>query len=1071
MIAAGALALLLSLGGAAPPHRVRNSTPDSALVAAARANVDAIRDSLRRTLIETAGDSQPAAGLAIARQLAEALAAAWNDSFPMRQVERFAAWPIADRRIKASADSLRAAGNRALGRNGLAAALRDWRESYRRCAQIGDSAGMGAAFGNMGAGYYQSSELDSADHYLTKSREIAEPIGDWRTVGNAVGTLAEIQTDRGALRRAADLYALAADIRTRTGDARGAAADRNNLGLIAGQLGDLNRARRAFDSAFASNRAAGRDEPAAANLINLGNLSSLEGDYPEADAHYREALALYRAHGNRVDAASVLRALGLLALQRGNYHQALDRFTEALAVFRQTGPVADEIDVRRDVSLTHAAMGNLQGALIQLQRAEALAGRGNPGHDQVAELAQLALAHADLAVQFNIYADAKQYYDHAEKLFREAGESRGQAEAESGLGLLLALRSDFHGALTRISLALRTQEAIGDPRSAALTRLLLGAIQAKVGDTTAARSSIASALSALRTLGDVAGEAEAMGALAELAVQERLPLKAESQYRIALARLGTAIAPAISWRLHSGLGRVLRSRGALDESAAELRAAAREGEQMSASVRAGERRAAFSSDKGDVYAQLASVEIARGNTDSAFEASERLRARELLDLLAQGRVTLPVGGGANGALASREQDLRRQIDVLTGELESARTVGALRGPLAPERTSVAVREALAQVQRRYGDLLLQMRDSQPEYAAMVTGRVASARSIRSRLAAGEALLEYLVEDSTTLLFVVTADTTATIDLGVSRHELAKLVDFSRGMLVRPSSSARSELWRAPLRRLNTFLVEPAEKSGLLAGKQSLIIVPQAELHYVPFAALLGASGDDAFLVERYRVSYAPSASVWLRLRERAPATGSMVLALAPRVDALPASRAEVEAIGRIYGARTEMLIGSQASERALRAAAPRASIVHFATYGVLNKDNPLFSFVELAPENGMGGRLEVHDVFGLQLNARLVVLSACQTALGAGALEDVPAGDDWVGLVQAFHSAGAANVIAGLWPVDDHATAELMGNFYAELSRGHPEAEALALAQRKMIRNSATAHPFYWAAFTMSGGQ
>ena len=116
MIGTSALALLLLLGRSAAPHRVPNPMPDSALVAAARANVDAIRDSLRRTLIETASDSQPAAGLAIARHLAEALAAAWNDSFPMRQVKRFEAWPIADRRIKASADSLRAAGNRTASR-------------------------------------------------------------------------------------------------------------------------------------------------------------------------------------------------------------------------------------------------------------------------------------------------------------------------------------------------------------------------------------------------------------------------------------------------------------------------------------------------------------------------------------------------------------------------------------------------------------------------------------------------------------------------------------------------------------------------------------------------------------------------------------------------------------------------------------------------------------------------------------------------------------------------------------------------------------------------------------------
>jgi CHAT domain-containing protein len=166
-----------------------------------------------------------------------------------------------------------------------------------------------------------------------------------------------------------------------------------------------------------------------------------------------------------------------------------------------------------------------------------------------------------------------------------------------------------------------------------------------------------------------------------------------------------------------------------------------------------------------------------------------------------------------------------------------------------------------------------------------------------------------------------------------------------------------------------------------------------------------------------------------------------------------------------------VLVGNQASRRALLDAAPEQGIIHLATYGVLNKDNPLFSFVELMPRGGDDGRLEVHDVFGLRLQARLVVLSACQTALGAGALADVPPGDDWVGLVQAFLFAGASNVMATLWPVEDRATADLMTRFYTTLAAGQPEAEALAEAQRAVLRNPATAHPFYWAEFTLSGGR
>ena len=256
------------------------------------------------------------------------------------------------------------------------------------------------------------------------------------------------------------------------------------------------------------------------------------------------------------------------------------------------------------------------------------------------------------------------------------------------------------------------------------------------------------------------------------------------------------------------------------------------------------------------------------------------------------------------------------------------------------------------------------------------------------------------------------------------------------------------------------------------GKQRLLIAPHAELHYLPFAALVRPGPPEQVLVERYILEYVPSASVWLRLRARpGPPARAGVLALAPRVAALPGSRAEVAAIGRIFGTQARVLVGPQATESAFRMFAPDQGIVHLATFGVLNKRNPLFSFVELGPGENQDGRLEVHEVFGLTLNARLLVLSACQTGLAAGALADVPPGDDWVGLVNGFLYAGVSNVMATLWPVADVATARLMERFYTELAAGRSEAEALALAQRAAVRNSATARPFFWAGFTLVRGR
>jgi len=231
--------------------------------------------------------------------------------------------------------------------------------------------------------------------------------------------------------------------------------------------------------------------------------------------------------------------------------------------------------------------------------------------------------------------------------------------------------------------------------------------------------------------------------------------------------------------------------------------------------------------------------------------------------------------------------------------------------------------------------------------------------------------------------------------------------------------------------------------------------------------------DRTFLAQRYTVSYAPSASVWLRVKERVvrpvEPSGPTVLAMAPRVDQLPGSRYEVELLGRLFGEDAEVLVGHEASEEVLRTEAPKYDIVHLATYGVLNKANPLFSFVELAQTGDDPGVLEVHEIYALGLHARLVTLSACETGLGVGTMWDVPPGDDWVSLSAAFLGAGAANVLASLWRVEDLATAELMQQFYRHLTAGTSLAVALAKAQRELIATPDTAHPFYWAGFVLVG--
>ena len=1067
---------------AQPPalNRLRALAADdsgAALITVVRDQPDEARELLRRLLVEAAamGSASAESTLIVARRLARAYAMAWNDSFPMAQVTRFDAMNPRQRAAKAAADSVRRAGNAALGRSGLRAALALWREALRRSALLDDSAGMAAAIGNIGTGFYQLAEFDSAVRHLDRARELAEAVNDRRTALNALGLLGSVAKDRGDLRRAQALYSRALELRARIGDMRGMAADHNNLGLLASALGDPNEARRHYGEALSVARQHELSEPAAAALLNLGNVAVAEGDYAQAARCYAEALGLYRSLGSGGDVGLVLQDIGLLELRRGSFRTARTSIAEALAIYQRLGATADVVQARRDLASVAAAAGDLHGALDELRSAERLLAR-MPARPALS--AAVALARADLASQLNDYAAAERHYVRAEGLYRRAGDGAGVAETEAGYAVLLVERAQYGHALELLASAARVEAANGDRRTAALTRLDMGYVQLRRGEVGLARRAFQHALDSLRALSDAVGEVAALAALGDVEMAAGAPLAAEARYRRALAELGHRAVPSVSWHLHAGLGQALHAIGHATDAAAELHAAVADVEQLARTLTLEDRRATFLVDKWDVYAELASLERTRGDAAAAFLVSERMRARQMLDLLARGRITRPMS--ADSALLEREQDLRRQIGELTRQLEiEGRSSVTLRGPDVGVGSDVT-REGLARAQEEYARILLEMRED-VAYAPVARGEVVSWRDVTRRLAPGEALLEYLVSDSTTVAFVITHDTIRAVDLDVARRELASLVDFVRGTVVQPRALNARQAWRAPLRRLYARLVAPLVDAELLSGVRRLIIVPHAELHYLPFAALVRPGerqgGRDEFLVERYEIAYTPSASVWVRLGERPQARGNGVLALAPHASALQGSREEVAAIRALYGREATVLTDAEATEPAFRATAPHYGVVHLATYGVLNKHNPLFSFVELAsgaPPEAAGeadGRLEVHEVFGLALDARLLVLSACQTALGSGSVSDLPAGDDWVGLVRAFLSVGVANVIATLWPVEDRSTARLMVGLHSRLKVGRAEAAALAEAQREALRNPTTADPFYWAGFVLVGGR
>jgi CHAT domain-containing protein len=221
------------------------------------------------------------------------------------------------------------------------------------------------------------------------------------------------------------------------------------------------------------------------------------------------------------------------------------------------------------------------------------------------------------------------------------------------------------------------------------------------------------------------------------------------------------------------------------------------------------------------------------------------------------------------------------------------------------------------------------------------------------------------------------------------------------------------------------------------------------------------------LSDDYVLFTLPSASVLRFIQEKRKPEADTLLALGnPTIaEPLPALRfagQEVEAIADLYG--TQPMVGVEAIESMVWSQAGKEGMLHLAAHGGYNPINPLFSAIHLAGDAQHDGRLEVHEVYGLDLTEAtdLVVLSACQTQIG-----ELSAGDEVVGLNRAFLYAGTPSVMASLWHVDDAATALLMEHFYTHLRAGLGKAEALRQAQVDV--RAEYPHPYYWAAFVLTG--
>lgn len=964
--------------------------------------------------------------------------------------------------------------------------------------------------------YQESSSREALRRFEEVASDAAEA-GDFQLAAQAKRRAGFVHETLGDLERSGASFTEALQLAMKVSAPSLRVLTLSSLGLSEVLLGRTNEGQRHCEEARSQSLSLPEVRGQAEALHCLAEVSYHRGDFRRALETHASVLPLARAAGDRwLEARALLHVaysqsdLSELELANENYLRALD--------------LCEPLGEKRFQALTLVALGRMSLRLGENQRAierfeEGMALMEAMGDD--VWKASILFGFGDVAFNLGDYDRATVHLRDALAMYRDSGLRMGVLEARNGLGkvLLAARRPDE--ALKRFTEALDLSRELGIAREESLSLYNIGAAHHASGEVAEALSFYERSLATLptdasrtraltlnalgaaqRDLGHSAAAVETFARALELSRASRDQFQ-EASSLYYLAASAAAAGNLVAARTHL-------------EHAIEL------AESLRGRVLSRELRASYLASVHDYYELY--VDILMRSSDGspslvaeAFQASERARARSLLESLAESRID--IRQGVDEDLVARELRFR--------ELYNAK---ALREMELLEQGGDQAQQArlddeMALLAAEYDRIQSQIRSRSPSFAALTQPQPSSLREIqRDVLDEDSLLLEYALGNERSFLWVVSQSgvTAATLpgrgELEGRARDLYELLTTRQRQDDESPSQWKSRLLQADsdyarkAKELSRILLGPAEPE--LRRHHRLIVAAEGALQYVPFGALplekQGVAGEDVPLIAQHQVVRAPSASVLAAMRSRGkrsrqgleriavfadpvfnaedsrlmastlPPSGSRGARIetpqpsSPLTFSIPrlaATRAEAEAIRNVAPPGSLLLaMGLEATrERVMDSELRDYDIVHFATHSVLNDESPELSGIVLSMVDERGlprdGFLRLHDIYNLALRAELVVLSACDTALGK-----LLRGEGLVGLVRGFMYAGAPRVVASLWKVDDEATKELMTLFYRHLlSEDMDPAAALRAAQISLLQDEDFRHPYYWAAFELHG--
>jgi CHAT domain-containing protein len=496
----------------------------------------------------------------------------------------------------------------------------------------------------------------------------------------------------------------------------------------------------------------------------------------------------------------------------------------------------------------------------------------------------------------------------------------------------------------------------------------------------------------------------------------------------------------------------------------------------------------------DFYTELASwVLTYTSDVSRAYKLVEQAKARALSDELAKASQNIDEQLPEKVRLERSQK--RNKIDQLYSQLEN--TVNA------PKREKL--KQKIRNAELDYASYENELQSEHPRLKSLQSPEPISLQQAQNSVDGQTAILEYALAGNELLAFMISRNNVRveTISRSNNTAELATelttmVTDFKDAIL---SNASRTRL-RSESAPLYNLLLKPFKDD--LKNYSNLTIVPDGALAYLPFESI---SQGDQYLIENFNIKYVPSLTSLTLLKDPETLTRKDLLAVAgsnfvrnserslqqSNLSNLPSTLIEVDSIAAHFQ-NASILKDEQVSEQALKNLLRQNNYqyVHLATHGIIDENQPNRSGLALSTEAGISasstedGMLRSSEIFGMNINSDMVVLSACNTGLGK-----MVGGEGMLGMQRSFFYAGTSTVVVSLWNVYDRSTASFMNEFYKSLlqqdtSRGWIDgalrwigweqsipfgikAKAMREAKLKMIKHPLFNHPVYWAPFIVVG--